>query len=256
MTTTLVPSGAKFHRAIASARRWRMQPCDCGVPSWARVCTGRPFVDRDVVEADGGVRSALGEAHEVLHGRRSRRRPGPRGARVDPVGARVEVVGQAARDQVGARRPASSASTSQTRWRLWLKTTRRAARRSRPAARRPRAGRAARRRAAAVPARAGGVGWAGAGGRRRLAAGVALARGGRRGAAAVPALRRPEAARRAPPSTATTVTASDADERRDPAVARPDLAAVGSSAHRCRRPARRRWRSARARSTRFAATSR
>ena len=42
-TTTLVPTGAKFHSAIASGVRCRMQPCDCGVPSWAAVCTGTPF---------------------------------------------------------------------------------------------------------------------------------------------------------------------------------------------------------------------
>ena len=39
VTTTVVPSGANRHSARASAGRWRMQPCDCGVPSWPTVCT-------------------------------------------------------------------------------------------------------------------------------------------------------------------------------------------------------------------------
>ena len=42
-TTTSVPTSAKSHIRIASASFWRMQPCDCGVPSWASVCSGTPF---------------------------------------------------------------------------------------------------------------------------------------------------------------------------------------------------------------------
>ena len=42
MTTTVVPRGAKRHRAFASAVRCRMHPCESGVPSWARVCTLAP----------------------------------------------------------------------------------------------------------------------------------------------------------------------------------------------------------------------
>ena len=66
VTTTVVPSGAKSHSAIASGRYWRMQPCDCGVPSWARsapACRRRPGCRgsrwRPVV--------ALGEPDEVPH---------------------------------------------------------------------------------------------------------------------------------------------------------------------------------------------
>jgi hypothetical protein len=42
VTTTRVPTEAKSHIRIASGVAWRMQPCDCGVPSWASVCSGRP----------------------------------------------------------------------------------------------------------------------------------------------------------------------------------------------------------------------
>ena len=42
VTTTSVPSGAKAHSRLASARRCRMQPCESGVPSSATVCTGSP----------------------------------------------------------------------------------------------------------------------------------------------------------------------------------------------------------------------
>jgi hypothetical protein len=38
----VVPTGANSHRARASAVRWRMQPCDKGMPSSAIVCTGAP----------------------------------------------------------------------------------------------------------------------------------------------------------------------------------------------------------------------
>lgn len=41
-TTTVVPTGAKSHSALASGRACRMQPLDCGVPSSARVCRRRP----------------------------------------------------------------------------------------------------------------------------------------------------------------------------------------------------------------------
>ena len=42
VTSTSVPMGANSHSATASLRSWRMQPCDCGVPSWAAVCTSSP----------------------------------------------------------------------------------------------------------------------------------------------------------------------------------------------------------------------
>ena len=72
------------------------------------------LVDRDVVEADGGL-VAVGEAHEVLHGPGVVDPPRLLGSRVDRVGAGVEVVVDAAGDQVGAhvrrcgRRPARPA---------------------------------------------------------------------------------------------------------------------------------------------------
>jgi len=43
-TTTLVPTGAKSHIAIASGVACRMQPCDSGVPSCACDCRGTPFL--------------------------------------------------------------------------------------------------------------------------------------------------------------------------------------------------------------------
>ncbi len=42
MTITDVPSGANSHSAIASDRRWRMQPWLVGVPSWASVWASSP----------------------------------------------------------------------------------------------------------------------------------------------------------------------------------------------------------------------
>ena len=36
-------------------RRWRMQPCDCGVPSWALALHEVAVLDGDVVEADRGA---------------------------------------------------------------------------------------------------------------------------------------------------------------------------------------------------------
>ncbi len=67
MTTTVVPSGANSHSAIASARlladaavRLRGAELRDGLHRLA-------LVDRDVVEADRGAGVALGEAHEVLH---------------------------------------------------------------------------------------------------------------------------------------------------------------------------------------------
>ena len=42
VTTTFVPTGAKFHSRMASGSACRMQPCDCGVPSCARVCSRWP----------------------------------------------------------------------------------------------------------------------------------------------------------------------------------------------------------------------
>ena len=41
VTMTDVPSGANCQSAIASVRRWRMQPWLSGVPSCASVCTAR-----------------------------------------------------------------------------------------------------------------------------------------------------------------------------------------------------------------------
>ncbi len=42
VTTTVVPIGANSHSAMALLRSWRMQPWDCGVPSWLTVWTGLP----------------------------------------------------------------------------------------------------------------------------------------------------------------------------------------------------------------------
>ena len=109
--------GAKSHSAWASGRHCRMQPCDCGVPSWARVCTGvavgtgmswkpiaalSPWVNRTMycIVPESSMPTA---SRELGVDRRSV--PG------------CEVVGDAARDQVGAAHARRRPSTSQTRWR-------------------------------------------------------------------------------------------------------------------------------------------
>ena len=91
VTTTVVPSGANSHSAIGvgalladAAVRLRGAELGDGLHALA-------VVDRDVVEADGGV-LALGEADEVLHRARVVDAVGLLGARVDLVGAGVEVV--------------------------------------------------------------------------------------------------------------------------------------------------------------------
>ena len=101
VTTTVVPSGAKSQSAIASARFWRMQPWDCGVPSSATVCTGLPSSTGMSWKPIAAL-VAVGEPDEVLHRAGVVDAPGLLGAGVDRVGAGVEVVVDAAGDQVGA----------------------------------------------------------------------------------------------------------------------------------------------------------
>ena len=123
-TTTLVPSGAKSHSRLASGSCWRMQPWDCGVPSCATVCSGRPCLVGMLWKPMAACFAAR-EDHEVPH------RPGvvdpdrPGLATRDGVGAGVQVVGEAARDQVGALGTCRRRPTSQTRWALMSNTMRR-----------------------------------------------------------------------------------------------------------------------------------
>ena len=125
MTTTLVPSGANSHRAM------RVRRASGGCSRATAACrAGRPS-------------APARRRRPGCRGSRSRRRsPWAKrtkyfivpessipqaccGARVDRVGAGVEVVGEAAGDQVGARTTVAAASTSHTRCRPSLKTTRR-----------------------------------------------------------------------------------------------------------------------------------
>ena len=101
VTTTVVPIGAKRHSAIASGRRWRMQPCDCGVPSSATLCTGAPSSIGMSWKPIAAPWSPCGEPDEVHH--RAGVVDADRGLRagVDTERAGVEVVVDAPGDQIG-----------------------------------------------------------------------------------------------------------------------------------------------------------
>ena len=103
-TTTVVPSGAKFHRARASVIHCRMQPSEAGAPSPERGSARRAVRHRgNAVEADRGRRLVAGrEADHVVHRLVAVVGRGVPVARVDVVGAVVQVVVLAARDGVGA----------------------------------------------------------------------------------------------------------------------------------------------------------
>ena len=118
--------GAKSPQGLRVAGHCRMQPWLCGVPSSARVCTRSPSADRDVVEADGGV-VAVGEADHVPHRPGAVEAPGLLGAASRPSrcpgrGCRRRCPRPGRCGPPGRRR-----ATSQTRWSLMSKTTRRPA---------------------------------------------------------------------------------------------------------------------------------
>ena len=105
VTTTFVPTGAKSHSALASGSHCRMQPCDWGVPSSARVSSRWPFLVGTLWKPIAAL-GAAGEPHEVLHHAGVVDPGGPARGGVHGVGAGLQVVGQAAGDRVGPRHAA------------------------------------------------------------------------------------------------------------------------------------------------------
>ncbi len=101
-TTTVLPSGANSHSALASGVACRMQPWDCGVPSWAIVCTRSPSSTGIEWKPIAAPVSPLGEPHEPLHRAGVVDADGVLAAAPHLEGAGVEVVGEAAGDEVGA----------------------------------------------------------------------------------------------------------------------------------------------------------
>ena len=244
VTTTVVPSGAKLHSALASVRRLTDAAVRERGAELGDGLDGLAVVDRDVVEADRGTGRALGEAHEVLHRAGVVDADGVLGAGVDLDRCRGRGCRRCCRRRGRCAAPSPSSSTSQTRCRLWLNTTRRPCR---------------TRRAGVVVGRRA---WPGppsrprrhVGGRRRLRASAGSGRGRLRciGVAATRVRASPLGGRPArpvlawsgsssaaegsapvPPRTAISVTVSAEPRVGDPAVAGAHLGPVPVARQGC-----------------------